>query len=98
MKELVEYILQFGNLNKQQIDLINVYYDIKAAVYQSSKSALNMYAVNLAYELKDTAFKVNAIDLVIPKLISIITNAFPVSGNFNQPPTPKEETDNLTNE
>lgn len=40
----------------------NVYYDVKAAVYQSSKSALNMYAVNLAYELKDTAFKVNAID------------------------------------
>lgn len=38
MKELVEYILQFGNLNKQQIDLINVYYDVKAAVYQSSKS------------------------------------------------------------
>lgn len=62
MKELVEYILQFGNLNKQQIDLINVFYDVKAAVYQSSKSALNMYAVNLAYELKDTAFKVNAID------------------------------------
>lgn len=43
-------------------DLNDIYYDVKAAVYQSSKSALNMYAVNLAYELKDTAFKVNAVD------------------------------------
>ena len=37
------------------------YYDYKGAVYLSSKSALNMYTVNLAYELKDTAFKVNAV-------------------------------------
>jgi len=36
-------------------------YDYKLAVYQSSKSALNMYTVNLAYELRDTAFKVNAV-------------------------------------
>lgn len=34
----------------------------KFAVYGSSKSALNMYAVHLAYELKDTPFKVNAVD------------------------------------
>lgn len=38
------------------------YYDAKAAVYTSSKSALNMYTVNLAYELRDTPFKVNAVD------------------------------------
>ncbi len=30
-------------------------------VYQSSKSALNMYTVNLAYELRDTSFRVNAV-------------------------------------
>ncbi|MEP7197791.1 MAG: SDR family NAD(P)-dependent oxidoreductase, partial [Saprospiraceae bacterium] len=37
------------------------YYDYKAAVYLSSKSAMNMYTVVLAYELKDSSFKVNAI-------------------------------------
>jgi NAD(P)-dependent dehydrogenase (short-subunit alcohol dehydrogenase family) len=36
-------------------------YHYKLAVYQSSKSALNMYTVNLAYELRDTPFKVNAV-------------------------------------
>ena len=33
----------------------------KAAVYPASKAALNMYTINLAYELKDTPFKVNAV-------------------------------------
>lgn len=37
------------------------YYDYKGAVYLSSKAALNMYTVVLAYELKDTHFKVNAV-------------------------------------
>lgn len=37
------------------------YYDYKAAVYLSSKSAMNMYTVVLAYELRDSAFKVNAV-------------------------------------
>ncbi len=37
------------------------YYDYKSAVYLSSKAALNMYTVVLAYELKDTPFKVNAV-------------------------------------
>lgn len=36
-------------------------YDNKMAVYQSSKTALNMYTVNLAYELHHTPFKVNAV-------------------------------------
>lgn len=36
-------------------------YDNKMAVYQSSKTALNMYTVNLAYELRHTPFKVNAV-------------------------------------
>lgn len=33
----------------------------KYAVYASSKAALNMYTVHLAYELRNTAFKVNAV-------------------------------------
>ncbi|MVZ66604.1 SDR family NAD(P)-dependent oxidoreductase [Sphingobacterium sp. DK4209] len=37
------------------------YFDFKGVVYLSSKAALNMYTVVLAYELKDTNFKVNAI-------------------------------------
>lgn len=37
------------------------YYDYKGVVYLSSKSALNMYTVVLAYELKNTPFKVNAV-------------------------------------
>lgn len=37
------------------------YYDYKGTVYLSSKSAMNMYTVVLAYELKDTSFKVNAV-------------------------------------
>ncbi|WP_255364075.1 SDR family NAD(P)-dependent oxidoreductase [Arachidicoccus ginsenosidimutans] len=37
------------------------YYHYKGVVYLSSKSALNMYTVNLAYELKDTNFKINAV-------------------------------------
>jgi NAD(P)-dependent dehydrogenase (short-subunit alcohol dehydrogenase family) len=43
-------------------DPTNIYYNHKAAVYQSSKSALNMYTIALAYELRDTAFKINAVD------------------------------------
>ncbi|CAM3682203.1 SDR family oxidoreductase [Sphingobacterium prati] len=37
------------------------YYNHKGSVYLSSKSALNMYTVNLAYELRDTNFKINAV-------------------------------------
>lgn len=38
------------------------YYTNKGAVYHSSKAALNMYTIVLAYELRDTPFKVNAVD------------------------------------
>ena len=38
------------------------YYNNKGAVYHTSKAALNMYTVILAYELRDTPFKVNAVD------------------------------------
>lgn len=36
-------------------------YHNKLAVYQSGKTALSMYTVNLAYELRDTPFKVNMV-------------------------------------
>ena len=42
-------------------DINNSNYPKRFVVYQSSKSALNMYTVNLAYELRDTMFKVNAV-------------------------------------
>jgi len=38
------------------------YYQVKTAAYGTSKTALNAYTVVLAYELKDTAFKVNVVD------------------------------------
>ena len=38
------------------------YYTVKGAAYGPSKTALNAYTVVLAYELKDTAFKVNVVD------------------------------------
>ena len=38
------------------------YYQVKAAAYGPSKSALNAYTIVLAYELKDLPFKVNVID------------------------------------
>lgn len=38
------------------------YYDFKSAAYGTSKTALNAYTVALAFELKDSSFKVNAID------------------------------------
>jgi NAD(P)-dependent dehydrogenase (short-subunit alcohol dehydrogenase family) len=38
------------------------YYNFKAAVYSSSKAALNMYTIVLAYELRDTPFKINVVD------------------------------------
>ncbi len=38
------------------------YYPVKGAAYGSSKTALNAYTIALAYELQDTAFKVNVVD------------------------------------
>ncbi|GLB53967.1 dehydrogenase [Neptunitalea chrysea] len=40
----------------------NIYYHHKGAVYQPSKSALNMYSLVLAYELRETPVKVNVVD------------------------------------
>lgn len=38
------------------------YYNIKGGAYGPSKTALNAYTVALAYELRDTTFKINAVD------------------------------------
>lgn len=38
------------------------YYAVKPAYYVSSKAALNAYTIVLAHELRDTPFKVNAVD------------------------------------
>ena len=38
------------------------YYNHKGAVYQPTKSALNMYSIVLAYELRNTSIKVNMVD------------------------------------
>ena len=38
------------------------FYNNKGAIYHPSKAALNMYTIDLAYELRDTAFRVNAVD------------------------------------
>lgn len=38
------------------------YYPYKSAAYATSKTALNAYTVMLAYELRDTAFKINVVD------------------------------------
>jgi NAD(P)-dependent dehydrogenase (short-subunit alcohol dehydrogenase family) len=39
-----------------------VYYAYKGPAYGPSKTALNAYTVSLAYELRDTPFKVNAVN------------------------------------
>jgi len=38
-----------------------IHYKHKGVVYQSSKAALNMYTIVLAYELRELPFKVNAV-------------------------------------
>jgi NAD(P)-dependent dehydrogenase (short-subunit alcohol dehydrogenase family) len=37
------------------------YFNFKGSIYLSSKAALNMYTINLAYELRDTPFRINAV-------------------------------------
>lgn len=39
------------------------FYEVKLLGYNSSKTALNAFTVMLAYELKDTNFKVNIVNL-----------------------------------
>ncbi|GGE97968.1 SDR family oxidoreductase [Hymenobacter cavernae] len=42
-------------------DLANENFAYRLPVYQSSKAAVNMYTINLAHELRNTPFKVNAV-------------------------------------
>ncbi|NIG55632.1 SDR family oxidoreductase [Chitinophaga sp. Cy-1792] len=50
-----------GSLTKHS-DPAWKYYQVKPTAYVSSKAALNAYTIVLAYQLRDTAFKVNAVD------------------------------------
>lgn len=42
-------------------DTTSPFYPYKATGYQSSKTSLNMYTINLAYDLRETNFKVNSV-------------------------------------
>lgn len=57
------------------------YYDHKGAVYTASKAAMNMYTINLAYELRDTNFKVNA---VCPGFIATDFNNYRGTGTVRE--------------
>lgn len=58
-----------------------IYYSHKAAVYPASKAAMNMYTINLAYELLDTNFKVNA---VCPGFVATDFNGHRGTGTVEQ--------------
>jgi NAD(P)-dependent dehydrogenase (short-subunit alcohol dehydrogenase family) len=58
---IVNVSTSVGSLTLQSNPNWPAYNYAKFAVYASSKSAMNMYTVHLAYELGDTAFKINAV-------------------------------------
>ena len=58
---IVNVSTSVGSLTLQSDPNWTAYDFAKYAVYGSSKAALNMFTVHLAYELRDTAFKVNAV-------------------------------------
>ncbi|MDO1451556.1 SDR family oxidoreductase [Rhodocytophaga aerolata] len=58
---IVNVSTSVGSLSLQSDPNWPAYDYAKYAVYASSKSAMNMYTVQLAYQLRDTAFKVNAV-------------------------------------
>ncbi|MEC3879764.1 SDR family oxidoreductase [Parapedobacter sp. 10938] len=58
---IVNVSTSVGSLSLQSDPNWPAYDFAKYAVYGSSKAALNMYTIHLAYELRDTAFKVNAV-------------------------------------
>jgi len=58
---IVNVSTSVGSLSLQSNPDWLAYHFGKFAVYSASKAALNMYTVHLAYELRDTAFKVNAV-------------------------------------
>lgn len=58
---IVNVSTSVGSLSLQSDPDWPAYDYAKYAVYAASKAALNMYTVHLAYELRDTPFKVNAV-------------------------------------
>lgn len=62
-------------------DPTHPYYNHKGAVYQPSKAALNMYTIALAYELRDTPVRVNAVD---PGFIATDFNNHRGTGNVQE--------------
>ncbi|MNY06219.1 C-factor [compost metagenome] len=58
---IVNVSTSVGSLSLQSNPLWPAYDYGKYAAYASSKAAMNMYTVHLAYELRDTAFKINAV-------------------------------------
>jgi short-subunit dehydrogenase len=64
----MRYTARYGFRNRSQWECnwgkatSSLYYDAKGAVYQPSKATLNMYKIDLAHELRDTAFQVNVVD------------------------------------
>lgn len=58
---IVNVSTSVGSLSLQSNPAWPAYEYAKYAVYASSKAALNMYTVHLAFELRNTAFKVNAV-------------------------------------
>ncbi|MDO1449725.1 SDR family oxidoreductase [Rhodocytophaga aerolata] len=58
---IVNVSTSVGSLSLQSNPEWPVYNYAKFAVYASSKAALNMYTIHLAYELRGTPFKVNAV-------------------------------------
>jgi len=58
---IVNVSTSVGSLSLQSDPRWPAYGYAKYAVYASSKAALNMYTVHLAYELRNTAFKINAV-------------------------------------
>jgi NAD(P)-dependent dehydrogenase (short-subunit alcohol dehydrogenase family) len=58
---IVNVSTSVGSLSLQSNPAWPAYNYGKYAVYAASKAAMNMYTVHLAYELRDTAFKINAV-------------------------------------
>lgn len=58
---IVNVSTSVGSLSLQSDPAWPAYEYAKYAVYASSKAALNMYTIHLAFELRDTSFKVNAV-------------------------------------
>lgn len=58
---IVNVSTSVGSLTLQSNPAWPAYHFGKYAVYAASKAAMNMYTVHLAYELRDTQFRINAV-------------------------------------